>query len=224
MYKVQWYMLKPLANTKSCRKIHVCARHSAAIFRNVKKSALKCWKRNKYRGFSGIGTHIHLRYARHIFFCFLCMWVLIPVKLLYQFPFQDFTENWWKMHKLILKIPAGPLCGSLYLVENSITEVILAKIEQHSWDSPNRTLSSAIRKNRLIIFTGDEKQNGPVKTRVTCQCMVKRPFSPDEMQPDRYMPMPSVHYGQNSIFGAKIMKRFCGNQIQILEMFTQVTT
>ena len=67
--------------------------------------------------------------------------------------------------------------------------MILAKIEQHSWDSPDRTLSSAIRKNRLIIFTGDEKQNGPVKTRVTCQCMVKRPFSPDEMQPDRYMPI-----------------------------------
>ena len=105
--------------------------------------------------------------------------------------------------------------GSLYLIENSITEVILAKIEQHSWDSPDRTLSSAIRKNRLIIFTGDEKQNGPVKTRVTCQCMVKRPFSPDEMQPDRYMPMPSVHYGQNSIFGPKIMRRFCDNLIQI---------
>ena len=93
--------------------------------------------------------------------------------------------------------------------------MILAKIEQHSWDSPDRTLSSAIRKNRLIIFTGDEKQNGPVKTRVTCQWMVKRPFSLDEMQPDRYMPMPSVHYGENSIIGPKSMRRFCDNLIQI---------
>ena len=101
--------------------------------------------------------------------------------------------------------------------------MILAKIEQHSWDSPDRTLSSAIRKNRLIIFTGDEKQNGPVKTRVTCQFMVKRPFSLDEMQPDRYMPMPSVHYGQNSIVGPKIMRHFCDNLIQILELFIQVS-
>ena len=99
--------------------------------------------------------------------------------------------------------------------------MILAKIEQHSWDSPDRTLSSAIRKNRLIIFTGDEKQNGPVKTRVTCQFMVKRPFSLDEMQPDRCMPMPSVHYGRNSIFGPKSMMRFCDDLIQILEMFTK---
>ena len=34
----------------------------------------------------------------------------------------------------------------------------------------------------LVIFIGDEKQNGPVKMRVTCQCMLKRPFSLDEMQ------------------------------------------
>ena len=102
--------------------------------------------------------------------------------------------------------------------------MILAKIEQHSWDSPDRTLSSAIRKNRLIIFTGDEKQNGPVKTRVTCQFMVKRPFSLDEMQPDRYMPMPSVHYGQNSIFGSKSIRHFCDNLMQILETFTQLST
>ena len=92
--------------------------------------------------------------------------------------------------------------------------MILAKIEQHSWDSPDRTLSSAIRKNRLIIFTGDEKQNGPVKTRVTCQCMVKRPFSLNEMQPDRYMPMPSVHYGRNFHILSKIMRHFC-NLIQM---------
>ena len=53
--------------------------------------------------------------------------------------------------------------------------------------------------------------------------MVKRPFSLDEMQPDRYMPMPSVHYGQNSIVGPKIMRHFCDNLIQILELFIQVS-
>ena len=35
------------------------------------------------------------------------------------------------------------------------------------------------------------------------------------MQPDRYMPMPSVHYGENSIIGPKSMRRFCDNLIQI---------
>ena len=53
--------------------------------------------------------------------------------------------------------------------------------------------------------------------------MVKRPFSLDEMQPDRYMPMPSVHYGQNSIFSPKSMRPLCDNLIQILEMFIQVS-
>ena len=50
--------------------------------------------------------------------------------------------------------------------------------------------------------------------------MVKRPFSLDEMQPDRYMPMPSVHYGQDFIFGPKSMRPLCDNQIQTLEIFT----
>ena len=43
MYKVQWCLLETLANTKSFRKIHVYPRHSAAIFRYMKKSVLKSW-------------------------------------------------------------------------------------------------------------------------------------------------------------------------------------
>ena len=43
MYKVQWCLLEILANTKSCRKIHVYPRLLAAIFRYVKKSVLKSW-------------------------------------------------------------------------------------------------------------------------------------------------------------------------------------
>jgi hypothetical protein len=40
--------LEPLASTESCRKIFFFTGHSAAIYRNVTKSVLKCLNGNWY--------------------------------------------------------------------------------------------------------------------------------------------------------------------------------